>query len=528
MPVMKKSDYLNKAKEEIIIPEAYLTGIFWNKPDYYNFFPEEKINTKTFLNSVWGFYFGLGRYMKNKGINDFDDISIMQYVKELNIEKLFDKYGGFETIREVVEEVKDREDNLDAYYNEIKKYRLLADLSELFGDKVFKKSEKYDYKLINKEQLFAYWMDKVNQLGLDGDSRYDEHFLLEGLEEDIEEWDKNPDVGLPFYRSKWMTKITTGWDYGNLYIYGGFGGSGKTSFTFSKIIMSCIENQQKLLILANEQGIKEFKKLLIATTLGIQKEYLKRQRMNEGEFSPEEKEKMKRAAEFVKNLANGNEKLIAFVFMEDYVMRDVKKIIRHYANRGYNSVIIDTGKPSEGSEAQKARWEIFTDDFKELYKMCRPNGGGLNLRMWVNVQLADTALGRRFLDEAAFGESKKIKNEASVVFMGRHVWDDEFEGGDRELTVWKWVEKGSKEDDNNPFNEDNGFNMDKKEFTLKKEWRDEQGNKHINQYLLLFTPKNRRGQDQKGGQPVLVLRSNFNSNTWTEIGWTTVHNDRNY
>lgn len=529
-PEMKKADYLVKAQEEVLISEAYLTGLFWSNPEQYAFFPEEKINRKTFLNPVWGFYFGLGMHMYKEGIRVFDDISIMKHVKDINAEAVFDKYGGFDTVNEVMEEVEGRLENLDAYYANIKKYRLLCDLSDLFGSQVFKKSDKYDYRSLDKETLFTFWMDKVNKLGLDGDAKYDEHFLLDGLEEDIIEWSESPDIGLPFYNSPLMTKISTGWDFGNLYIYGGFGGSGKTSLTFNKVIMSCIENQEKLLIIANEQGIKEFKKLLIATALGIKKEYLKRQRLNEGEFTDEENKKLEAAVKWVREFSKDNNKLVAFVFMEDYVMKDVKKIIRHYSNRGYKSVLIDTGKPSE-SAGDKQRWEIFTDDFKELYKMCRPNGGGLNLRMWVNVQLADTALGRRFLDEAAFGDSKKIKNEASVVFMGRNVWEDEYEGGDKEIKVFKWVKKGSEEDDN-PFSEDakgdNGFDLKKKEFVLKRFYEDKHGNQHPNQYLLLFTPKNRRGTDQKGGQHVLVLQSNFNNNSWYEIGWCTIHNDRNY
>lgn len=526
MPKMQLKDYIEKAKQEVLISEAYFTAIFWNHPEQYNFYPEEKIASKTFLNPVWGFYFGLGRRMSEDGILVFDDITIMKYLKDYNAEKHFDKYGGFDTINEVVEEVSDVKENIDVYYKEIKKYRLLIDLSELFGERVFIKTDKYDYHKLNKDLLFTIWMDRVNKLGLDGDSQYEEHFLLEGLEDEIENWDKNPDVGLEFYRSKWMTDICTGWDYGNLYIYGGFGGSGKTSLTFNKIVMACIEDNEKLLIIANEQGISEFRKLLMATVLGIRKEYLKRQRLNQGSFSDEERQKLANATQWIKELTKGNTKTIAFVFMEDYVMKDVKKIIRHYYNRGYRSVLIDTGKPSEGG-AEKARWEIFTDDFKELYKLCRPNGGGLNIRMWVNVQLADTALGRRYLDEAAFGESKKIKNEASVVFMGRNIWDDEFEGGNHELTVWRWVAKGSEEDD--PFDDKvDSFGMKKKEFKLQKQSMDKHGNKYDNQYVLLFTPKNRRGQDNKNGQQVLVLQANLNNNSWHEIGFTTVRNDRNY
>lgn len=501
----------DRLKKEVLIAEAYFTALFYNNPSLYSFYPEDKVNTKTFQNLEWAFYFGLGRYMSNKGVKIFDDISIMKYVKELGLEDKYNAYGGFQSIQEVMNEVEGKEENIEAYYNEIKKYALVKSLVSLFGDKVLEPNGKYDYKVMTKNQLHIYWNDQVNQLGMDGDNKYDEHDLLKGLKEDILRWSVNPAVGLPFYKSPQMTKISTGWDFGNLYIMGGFGGSGKTSISFNKLIMSCIEQKEKLLIIANEQGIDEFKKMLIVTAMGVgTKDSINRQRFNEGNYTEEEFDKMSKAVEWVEELCGGDDSLIKFVFMEDYIMEDVKKVIRHYSNRGYKSVMIDTGKPSEGGN-QMVRWERFTEDFKDLYKLCRPNGGGLNLRMWVNVQLADSALKSRFLDEHAFGDSKKIKNEASVVFMIRAVWADEYEEGSNELEVYKW-----EHDPKNPFANEHG--MYKKEFKLERG----------KIYYLLFTPKNRRGRDNKTGLDVLVLQPNFNNNSFYEVGWTVIHNDRNY
>lgn len=501
----------DRLKKETIIHEAYFTALFYNNPSLYAFYPEDKINVKTFQNPAWGFYFGLGRSLFKKEIKIFDDISVMNHVKELGVNEKYEEYGGFASVEEVTYEVQGKEDNIDAYYDELKKYALLKSLIALFGEKVLTPNGKYNYKLMNKNQIHIYWNDQVNQLGMDGDNKYDEHDLLKGLRDDINRWNMNPAVGLPFYKSPQMTKITTGWDFGNLYIMGGFGGSGKTSMSFNKVIMSCIAEKEKLLIIANEQGIDEFKKMLIVTAMGIgTKDTFNRQRINEGGFNDDEFDKMSKAVEWVEELCGGEDSLIKLVFMEDYIMEDVKKLVRHYANRGYKSVLIDTGKPSEGGIG-KQRWEVFTDDFKDLYKLCRPNGGGLNLRLWVNVQLADTSLRSRYLDEFAFGDSKKIKNEASVVFMIRAIWADEFKDGSNELTVYKW-----EHDPSNPFANENG--LIKHEFTL------ETGKT----YYALFTPKNRRGRDNKTGLDALILQPNFNNNSWYEIGWTTIHNDRNY
>ena len=50
---------------------------------------------------------------------------------------------------------------------------------------------------------------------------------------------------------------------------------------------------------------------------------------------------------------------------------------------------------------------------------------------------------------------------------------------------------------------------------------------HLKIYYLLFTPKNRFGNNTDNGQEVLVLEPNFNFNTFQEVGWTYVDKDFN-
>lgn len=141
---------------------------------------------------------------------------------------------------------------------------------------------------------------------------------------------------------------------------------------------------------------------------------------------------------------------------------------------------------------------------KTIYKLTRENGGGLNLRMWVNFQLADYAIKYRFLDYEAIGEGKAAKNEASVVFMTRTIWEDEYEGGKYELQCFKWVPN------------DFGDGYMESKFTIPK-------GKIV---YLLFTPKNRNGENNETGQAILLLEADFNRNSWKELGWCYVSNDK--
>lgn len=505
-------------KEDILVSEPFvieglLVGLFWSYPKFYDLFSNEKLGYSSFGNVRYGWFFSLGRKMRENNVELFDDITVKSYIASLNMMGAYSEYGGYALIKELMEEAKDSKDNLNSYAEIVLKYKLLRNLRGLFGDVVIKNTDKYNYRKLSRATIHKYWLDKINLLSIEGNGT-EEHYLLENLDESIEKWDKQPDIGLKFHNSPLMTEICSGWAYGDVYIFGGFSGRGKTSIMFNKVIMSCLTNKEKLLIIANEQGIEEFRKMLFITIFGILGINFNRKNLNKGGFTEEEKRNLQKAKKYlIENniLSNPNDKnsnkLIALAFMEDYNIDNVKNTIRHYANRGYKRIVIDTAKPTNGSDVP--RWERFNEDFEEIYNMIRPNGGGLNLSLWANVQLTDSALGQRFLDENAIGESKKIKNIAGVLFLTRVAWDDEYEGGKHELKVYT-----------GNFIKDS-FSGEISEEVIKLKTED-------GPYYLLFTGKNRRGETNETGLRVLVLKPNFNANTWQEIGWAYVHRDRVY
>jgi intein/homing endonuclease len=289
--------------------------------------------------------------------------------------------------------------------------------------------------------------------------------------------------------------------------------SHNTSFAMSKVIMSCVKHSERLLIIANEMSIHEYKKLLLITIMGNEMyEWLQskgyngfhRQNIDKGNFSEEDKTKLKEATSIIKKITNNKHDYIKFVPLDIYTISNVEKTIRYYANRGYKRLIIDTAKPTEGGKGE--RWIQFTEDFERIYKLARPNGGGLNLAVFTTVQLADAMVKQRFLDETCLGDAKKIKNVASVTWHMRSVWDDEFKDGKREIKVRQYRKSS---------NLPKGYET--LEFTLEKSSN--------YTYMLLFTSKNRRGMSNDTGLDVLVFKVSFNRNSWQEIGWTKIYKD---
>lgn len=500
-----------KLAKEAEISEALLTGLFWHNPEeYYNLYSKEKLNHSTFRNPHWGFFFELGRTMFDSEIRVFDDIVTQKTLNDLSKKhvKLYDSYGGFDTMKQVIVEVKQRAENFEAYYEEVQKYNTVKELYDLFGDKVVTKDGNYDYKLLDSETVWNYWVDKVSNVSTTQGEKFDECSLLEGMDEAIDIWDKNVDAGMPFYRSPQLTKVFSGFARGTTYILANYSGGGKTSFTISKVIMAHIEQKEKLLIIANEQDEMEWKKMLLITAMGQSGNVIDRQRLNEGEFTAEEKQKLKDASAWLKQFTEGNDKLITLVFLESYTTKNVERVMRRHARRGTGSVIVDTAKPPE-DDMYSSRWESFYESIKKMYQLSRKNAGGLNMRCWINVQLGDNTIGRRYLDETCLGESKKIKNEAGQLLLARWAYQSEYREGKNELLCYHYVK-----DEKNPFAK-NGWV--KEEFTLDPKKK----------YQILFVPKNRRGKANNTGLNMLVFEVNMATNTWIERGFTMVDDDRN-
>jgi hypothetical protein len=496
----KEVDSISKKAE---INEAYFAGLLWADPfDTYAEY-NDTMSIDEFIHDVWGFYFELGRRMYKDGIQKFDEITVATKVKEYGVQEEFKEYGGMRTINDAVDIVKNNSDNIEYYYETIKKNYTVRQLYLLFGAKVLVKKNKYNYEIMNREQLTTFWTDKMNQIGLGNVNRYENENLYIDPDEFIRKLEEESAEMLPFYNSYLMNSICQGTARGHVMMFGGFGNSGKSSITAEKFTMSCIANKEKCIVVLNEEDAQSYRQKIVLSILFHEfKTGIDRKRMVNGKLQEADRAKIRKAFARMHELMDGDEALIKVIFMEKYVMKDLEKIIRFWANRGYINLLIDTHKVSDESQHDK-RWEIFVEDMKTIYRITRKNAGGCNLRTLVTFQLADNAIKNRYLDFEAIGEGKASKNEASVVMMFRAIWGDEYKDGKKELKCYRLKKK-----------DDGSF--DKEFFEL------EEGKT----FYLFFTPKNRFGTNNDNGQPVMVVEPQFNSNHFKEIGWTFVTNDK--
>ena len=487
-----------KIREVAEINEAYLMGLMWSNPNEYYSSYKDRISGDKFMHKVWGFFFDLGKKLYEDGAKTYDDITVYSKIKDLGMSDVFDEYGAKKTIDEAVMIVKGNDLNIDYYYESLEKNHTVIKLVELFGNKVLVSKGKYDYNKMNRTQLMLYWTDRLTRISVDSINNYETENLYVSAEDFINKTKENSANMLKFYDSYLMNTITQGVPRGQLTMFGGFGNTGKTSIMAEKFVMACVSEREKTLVLLNEEDAHSFRQKILLSILNHEFDTrIDRKKLTNGALTDKDEDMIHKAFEKMKELMDGDESLIKVVYMEKYIMDDLENIVKLWANRGYNNLFIDTHKVTDEYKNDK-RWEAFVEDTKRIHRLTRENAGGLNLRTVLTFQLADAHLHDKFLGFDAIGEGKAAKNEAAIVMMYRPIFGDEYD----KLHVYRNRNKGT---DAQPHFEKEKIELDK-----------------TKTYYLLFAPKNRYGANTDNGQPVLVLKPEFDFNSFKEVGWTQI------
>lgn len=487
------------------VNEQYFVGLLWSDPLNYADYVEN-LDESEFMHKNWGFYFDLGLKMYKEGIAKFDRITVHMKVKEYGVNDLFTEHGKLKAIEDTSNIVGENIQNIEYYYETIKRNSVIMKLYRLFGNKVFIDYKNYIWNNLTREQLLTYWNDELNKLSLESVNNYEAENLYIDPEEFFKKLEEDSADMLPYYKSVLFNKISQGVPRGHVTMIGGFGGTGKSSIVAEKFIMSCMEKKEKLIVILNEEDAQALRqKIVLSILYNEMKTGIDRKRFVNGELTDKDKKKITEAFKIMNEYFDGDESLIKVIFMEKYIIKDLEKIVKYWVNRGYTNLLIDTHKVSDNSK-HDTRWETFVEDMKTIYGWTRKNAGGMNLRTVVTFQLSDIAIRNRYLDFEAIGEGKKAKNEASIMYMFRPIWSDEYKEGKNEVQCWKLKKKENSD----------GY---KKEYFLLEENDD-------TTYYFLFTPKNRFGSANDNGQAVLVLKVMMNANHFEEVGWCHIANDK--
>ena len=265
----------------------------------------------------------------------FDSAALHAFLSDKpDLRIAYEQRGGYKEINEMKALLK--QDNLHSYYDELVKNNMLINLYRK-GFNVLSDIDKF--KEMTSEEVYEYYDFQLNNICVGKVEKVRSENLSEGYEEYIDEWDKGVMKGFPIgypllnYRLAGVHKK-------NLLLHMAHIGNGKTTSSILFYILPAIEAGEDVCIIANEQGISEFRQMILASVVFNKIRYfeMNRQRFIRGGFSPKDKEAMLAGAEWLRSQPGK----ITFIETADYSVGMVKKIIKKYSKLDYGLFIFDT------------------------------------------------------------------------------------------------------------------------------------------------------------------------------------------
>jgi len=489
--------FINEFVEPSFLHESLINGYLWSNPSMYQKYKSHKVSRSTFTEDVWYFYYTLGLELFENGIRDFNDKTVYTYIasrpKEVGKKSYIEAYnsfGGHETISEIMEACKDDSQNDEYHFNEIQKYESLRKLQSDSLINVEDKTlvTKLCKMSLKQVQVFIQLKYKEAFAHINSGDVV-EYDLVDDLEGMIQELNEGEAMGIPLHDAPRLSRKIKGWKNGSLYYLVLSSGVGKSSIAMEKFILSLFENEEKAILAINEESVKKWRTLLLGTiSTKILKKPINREKLYEGNFTKEMFEKLRNAAKWAEAKGRG---LIKTLELKKFRMQDIHNRVELYRPKGYSKLIIDTFKPDR-SQSDMARWEAFSNSAQELHDLIKEDNYNVGTLATVQLKLGKET---RFLDLDSIGKSMEIVEVASVVMMGRLMFDDEFEG---RFAL-------------------NAYNYKKDEFT--GEWyREEYKLNKDKQYLIIFLAKNRFGSEEEQ----IIYEVNYEINSFKEVALVKV------
>ena len=429
------------------------------------------------------FYYGLAQQLYKAGYQAFDNISLYSFLEDKKTLKSgFEDRGGYRSITEITSLI--NTDNVGIYYDELIKNNMLLRLYDS-GFNVVDNLEKLNQ--MSSSEVYDYYDFQLNNICVGKIEKIKAENLSEGYETYIKEWDEGKSVGYKIgfpllnYRLAGVHKK-------NLLLHLGHIGNGKTTTAILFYILPVIESGENVCIIGNEQGVDEFRQMILASVLFNKVGYfgMNRQKFITGRFTEENRAAMKEATKWLENCKGK----IQFIEMTDYSINNVKKIVKKYSKLGTGMFVFDTLKPE--LESSDKAWAEFSEVAKELFLLAKKE----DVAIVATAQLSSESMARRYLDLSCIGKSRAIAETATQVVCFRTLTNEE----KQKFKPYQYQK-----------NEDGKYSKIRKVIDLDE----------TKDYIVLFTPKNRFGETQ----PQLVYERNMSFNTLKEIGYVEVQYD---
>ena len=470
--------------------EANFIFCLWKNPELYADYEKDIMADRDLLTEDGRFYYSLGYEMHQLNFKSFDDASIYSYIEGKEVLKNgFARRGGYKTVDDIKKIL--HEDNIDTYYDELVKNNMLLKLHDK-GFNVVKEIDKFRKMTSNQlYNYFEYQLDNVF-LGRGAGVKIED---LELDDEFIASCNAGEEMGLSYAAACPLLNFhTLGLHRSNVQIFGGFSGTGKTSFCISSYVMPILDQGESIVIVANEMNKKAWQHIFMATILSQKIDYygLPRKKQKMGNFNEEQLMMMQKARDYYNEHYKGR---IKFAKIYDYSIDDVKKIIRKMAKQGFKYALYDTFK-SEDAASANVTGELI-EASKQLLQVAEKEDIGIIITMQLAIYMENT----RYLTAATLSNAKGVKEVVSELVLTRPLWDDEHPGEKFDVKPYKFKKDSQGK-----------YTKIKEEIVLKPDKK----------YRLVFLDKTRNDE----GETVLLYQFDGAWNKWIELGYCTPKHQR--
>lgn len=427
-------DSAKQVMEYKMAAEANIVAILYKVPDeLYN----TNLTLDDFSVNTWKVYFQIAHdiiLVEKK--NTLDDITVGLYLeKHPKLKAKYVEYGEYDTIVSAMGYVK--AENLAGYISELRKWKAVIQLCKR-GFPV--KDRLSDFADMTAEEIYNEYEAFLNDTFVNIDSDVKSYDICSGIHELIERLDAGSAIGLPYYDMPILSKETGGQYMGSITLLGGISNAGKSTVARSTTIPSIIQMNEKVVIMVNEDSLAKWQReMLVWICNNIFKFDMQKHVVRDGKYSPEVKQKLHDAANWLEEKTQ-NHMITVIPFLQYQTSKAIKEI-KKYAAMGVKYFILDTFKMDAGKVSNNSWMEMQQAmvNIKDVVK-----AEALNVHILITFQLEKGSSVMRYYTQNNIGLAKNIVDVASTCIMIRDIFDDEYEGEKRALSVYRPEGKKSK------------------------------------------------------------------------------------
>ncbi len=420
-------DIVKLIREYKVACEANVCSMLYKNPDLLR---QTDLKLDEFHENIWRVYFQIIHdiiIVEKKNV--IDDIIVGIYLEQHpQLKKKYEEYGGWGTISKATTYIK--EEAFDGYLAELRKWEAAIQLAKRGW---LDKSRMSEYVDMTAEDMYNELQVYINDIFVNVDHDVRSYDISVGLDELIDKLDAGFAVGLPYYNMPLLTQEVNGQYLGSITLVGGLSNVGKSTFARTSTLPSIINNNEKIVIMINEDSFDKWQReLLVFVANSVLKYDLQKHIVRDGHFTDETKKILLESANWIRE--NTKNHTITVIPFKSYKTSNAIKIVKKYASMGVKYFLLDTFKLDAGRVSSNS-WLEMQQHMVEINDVIKAEA--LNVHIMITFQLAKGSANQRYYTQDNIGMAKNIVDTASTCIMIRNLYDDEYTGESREIRAFK-------------------------------------------------------------------------------------------